>query len=111
MKNLTVIIFAGGLLLTAFSSGPSKGEIEAGEKLYIKYACMSCHGKDGVMLGDLRQAYKKYTDEQMKAYIKNPRQFNNVQMPVFESVIAEADYKLLITYVKWLGQKADAAKK
>lgn len=88
-----------------------KAQLELGAKLYEKYSCMSCHGAEGIAQGDLRQAYKKYTDEQLKSYIKNPNKFNNLKMPIFSDIIPDADYKPLIAYVKWLGEKAEKKKK
>lgn len=88
-----------------------KAELAMGKKLYEKHACNSCHGNDGIGQSDLRQAYKNYTDEQLKSYIKNPRTFANYQMPVYKEVIVDADYKALIAYVKWLGEKSNAKKK
>lgn len=83
-----------------------KAELASGKKLYEKYTCSSCHGNDGIGQSDLRQAYKNYTDEQMKSYIKNPRAYANYQMPVYKDIIQESDYKALIAYIKWLGEKS-----
>lgn len=82
-----------------------KAEQLWGAKLYAKYSCKSCHGDKGIGTGDLRKAAEKYSYEQLVAYISNPKQFGNVKMPAFSGVIADGDFKPLITYVKWLGSK------
>lgn len=88
-----------------------KAERELGAKLYEKYSCKSCHGDKGKAQGDLTRAYSKYTDAQLKAYIKDPNKFNNYKMPVFGDIIPDADYKPLLAYIKWLGREAAKAKK
>jgi mono/diheme cytochrome c family protein len=77
-----------------------------GTKLYVKYACQSCHGETGIGAADLRQASRKYTDEQLKAYISNPKSFGNEKMPVYSKVIKKEDYTALIAYVKQLGESS-----
>jgi mono/diheme cytochrome c family protein len=76
-----------------------------GKRLYYKYACVSCHGENGVGVGDLRQAAQHYpTPDALKAWIKNaPSIKPDTKMPAWEGVIAEADYDPLMTYVKELG--------
>jgi cytochrome c2 len=76
-----------------------------GKKLYYKYGCPSCHGDNGVGIGDLRKAAVHYpTDGQLIAWIKNPSSFKpGTKMPTWEGVIPEADYPALIAYVKELG--------
>jgi mono/diheme cytochrome c family protein len=93
------------MLFISWQTGKGKkASRSAGAKLYVKYACKSCHGDKGVGVGDLRKAGQKYTDEQLVTYISNPKQFGNTKMPAFAGVIAEADFKPLIEYVKLLGQ-------
>lgn len=88
-----------------------KAERELGAKLYEKYSCKSCHGDKGKAQGNLTKAYSKYTDAQLKDYIKNPNKFNNYKMPVFSDIIPDGDYKPLLAYIKWLGKEAAKAKK
>jgi len=91
-------------------SKPTQEELDLGKSLYIKYSCKSCHGKHGVLQGDLTQAYKKYSDDQLREYISDPRKFNNYKMPVFAGVISAEEYKPLIEYIKHLGKQADSQK-
>lgn len=88
-----------------------KAELELGALFYSKYSCKSCHGPQGIAQGDLRKAYKKFSDEQLKAYIKSPSGYGNSKMPAFSGIIADAEYEPLIAYVKWLGQEAEKKKK
>lgn len=123
MKRVALIIIAACLCLAApLNAQQSAGEtkaaqkakkllLEEGAKLYTKYACNSCHGNDGIAQGDLRQAYRKYTDDQLKNYIRNPRGYSNMKMPVYKEVIPDADYKALLAYVRNLGEKANASSK
>lgn len=99
------IIVAAALFVSWQTDKGKKAEQKTGARLYAKYSCKSCHGEKGVGTGDLRQALQKYTDDQLIAYISNPKQFGNVKMPAFSGVIAEADFKPLIAYVKLLGEK------
>jgi mono/diheme cytochrome c family protein len=85
------------------ASGGLNPQLTLGKKYYEQYACGACHGEKGVAMGDLRQAHR-YTDEQLQAYIRNPRAFGNFRMPVFAEVIAPEDYPALIAYVKWPGK-------
>ncbi len=89
----------------------AKAELAAGKNLYTKYSCVSCHGPTGAQIGDLTMAYRKYNDEQLRSYITNPRQYGNMKMPVFSGVIAEADFRPLMAYVRWLGENAVKEKK
>jgi mono/diheme cytochrome c family protein len=76
-----------------------------GQRLYQVYGCGSCHGENGVGIGDLRQAAQHYpTREQLKAWIKDaPSIKPNTRMPAWEGVIAESEYDALIDYVLELG--------
>jgi mono/diheme cytochrome c family protein len=97
---------SGVVMLVSWQTGKGKkAEQQTGARLYAKYSCKSCHGDKGVGTGDLRQARQKYTDDQLIAYISNPKQFGNMKMPAFSGVIAEVDFKPLIAYVKLLGEK------
>ena len=88
-----------------------KTEIKAGKLLYEKYSCMSCHGENGKLAGDLTNAWKKYSDQQMASYIRDPRAFSNLKMPVYNEIIPEADYHALIVYIRHLGQEAHKKEK
>ena len=77
-----------------------------GKTLFNKYNCKSCHTKGGTgAVGDLRKAAEKYTDDQMRAYIRKPLDFNNKKMPSFEKVIPDKDLDLLIQYIRELASK------
>ena len=82
-----------------------------GEIIFKKYNCNSCHGKDGGGIADLRNAWQKYTDVQIKSYIKDPSLFNNKKMPPLEGIIGESDLNLLVQYVKELGKRMCQQKK
>ena len=60
----------------------------------------------GVLQGDLTKAYAKYTDEQMRNYIINPRAFGNLKMPVYGRIIPAQDYPALLQNIRFLGEKA-----
>ncbi len=81
-----------------------------GQKIYYKYGCNSCHGENGVGVGDLRGAHKKYaTDEAMLKWIRNaPSIKPDTKMPTWEGVIAESEYAPLMQYVRKLGQDAQS---
>lgn len=81
-------------------------EIKIGKSFYIKFSCISCHGKNGKLLGDLTKAYQKYTDREIINYIKRPDKYNNPQMPRFEDIIPESSFPYLIAYIKYLGKTA-----
>jgi mono/diheme cytochrome c family protein len=82
------------------------GKPTPGELVFKKYHCNACHGDKGVGVGDLRKAWQKYNDEQLRAYISNPPAFNNPKMPVFGPIIADQDWPLLLQYVRKLGKDA-----
>ena len=65
-----------------------------GQKIYYKYGCNSCHGEDGVGVGDLRGADKKYaTDEALEKWIRDAPAFKpDTKMPTWNGVIADAEY-------------------
>lgn len=78
-----------------------------GKQLYVKYACVSCHGDAGVGVADLRNSRASFpTDEQLIAWIKNaPSIRPATKMPKWEGIIAEADFAPLAAYVRELGDK------
>jgi len=77
-----------------------------GNTLYHKYGCTSCHGEQGVGIGDLRHAVEHYpTDPQLEAWIRDaPALKPGTKMPTWNGVIRETDYAPLIEYVKELGR-------
>jgi mono/diheme cytochrome c family protein len=79
---------------------------DTGKKLYYKYGCSSCHASNGIGLADLRTNVKHYpSEDQLKAWIKNaPSIKPDTKMPVWDGVIAEADYPPLMTFVRSLAQ-------
>ncbi len=81
-----------------------KKALKQGAEVYEKYGCSACHAKDGVGIGKLTEAYVKYSDEELRSYIQNPREYNNDKMPVYREIIPESDYDLLMPYIRWLGQ-------
>jgi mono/diheme cytochrome c family protein len=72
-----------------------------GAALYHKYACVSCHGDNGVGVCDLRQASKKYeTDDKLSAFLHDASKFvPGTKMPTWNGTIAEAEYPVLIGYI------------
>lgn len=90
------------------SSTPLPATATEGEKLYVKYACASCHGNQGVGVCDLRQASKRYdTDEKLTAYIKDASKFvPGTKMPTWEGLIPEAELPALVAYVHQLEKGA-----
>ena len=86
---------------------PSASE---GEKLYNKYACYSCHGKNGVGICDLRQASKKYdTNEKLSAFIHDPAKFvPGTKMPTWGELIPDAQFPSLIAHIHKLERERAA---
>jgi mono/diheme cytochrome c family protein len=97
------------LLLLLMTAGISWGQQKKNKRnstglaLYNKYDCVSCHGKQGNKPFDLTKAFEKYDEEKLKQYIKRPKDFGNLKMPLFESIIPESDYSSLIEYIAQLG--------
>jgi len=79
-----------------------------GEQLYYKYACVGCHGTEGTGLCDLRNASKLYdTDEKLSTFLHDPSKFvPGSKMPTWNGIIAEAEYPVLIAYVRELERNA-----
>lgn len=77
-----------------------------GKRLYERYACVGCHGTDGVGIADLRHASEHYpTREALKAWIKDAQTLKpGTRMPSWRNVIPEQDYDPLIDYVLALGK-------
>jgi mono/diheme cytochrome c family protein len=81
-------------------------EMSEGKRIYQKYACQACHGDTGDGVCNLRQAAKKYpTDAALRAFIERPQaQVPGSRMPRWEGVIQEAEYPLLLDYLRTLQQ-------
>jgi mono/diheme cytochrome c family protein len=78
-----------------------------GERLYYKYACVSCHGENGAHGGaDLRQTAKRFpTRAALRAWIRDaPSIKPDTRMPAWKGVIADDEYEPLITHVLELGR-------
>jgi cytochrome c551/c552 len=77
-----------------------------GKQLYYHYGCNSCHGDNGVGVGDLRRAAQDYpTDPQLEAFIRHAPSFKpGTKMPAWQGIIAETDYAPLIAYLRELGR-------
>jgi cytochrome c2 len=75
-----------------------------GEKLYNKYFCYSCHGKDGVGVCDLRRARERYdSDDKLAAFLHDASSFvPGTKMPTWRGVIAEPEFVTLVAYVRSL---------
>ena len=89
---------------------PAPATAADGKALYYVYGCPSCHGHDGVGIGDLRKAVEHYpTDKGLEEWIRHaPRIKPGTRMPEWDGVIREGDYPAIIEYVKELGKKAAA---
>lgn len=81
-------------------------EASEGKRLYHKYGCAACHGETGVGLADLRLAAQHYpNDKDLATWIRNPKLIKpGVKMPTWEGIIPDAEYPVLIAYVKELGK-------
>jgi len=77
-----------------------------GKTLYDRYGCVSCHGDDGVGIGDLRQAGQHFpVREALKLWIQEAATLRpGTRMPSFHNVIREEDYDPLMDYVLALGK-------
>jgi mono/diheme cytochrome c family protein len=86
------------------------GASSKGGELYEKYACVSCHGDNGIGIADLRQASTHFrTPAALEGWIKDaPRIQPGTKMPGFSGVIPENDYPPLIDYVLQLGSGSGA---
>jgi mono/diheme cytochrome c family protein len=79
-----------------------------GEKLYVSYGCVGCHGKDGKGKGnaDLTVANAKYpNDADLRDWIDNaPDRKPGTRMPAWKGVIKDEDYDPLLAYVRTLSK-------
>ena len=87
---------------------PARASASEGEHLYVKYACASCHGTNGVGLCDLRAASKTYdTDEKLAAFIHDAGRFvPGTKMPTWDGVIPESDFAHLVAHVHLLERRS-----
>jgi cytochrome c2 len=81
--------------------------ITAGQRIYYKYSCYSCHGTEGVGVCDLRKGYLHYpTNDSLTTWIKHPSKIvPGTKMPDWAGVIQEAEYTPLCEYVRLLGER------
>lgn len=79
-----------------------------GEKAYLSYGCVNCHGDSGLGFGDLRQANAKYPeDSTLISVIRNIRAYYpESTMPVWNGRIKESEYASLAAHVRKLGKAA-----
>lgn len=82
----------------------------AGMKVYYNYGCQRCHGESGLGIGDLRQADKKYPDDEtLIDVIKHTsKYYPETVMIQWDGIIKENEYQPLAAYVRELGKKAGA---
>jgi len=59
--------------------------VENGKQLFLQYRCVQCHGEDGMSgMIDLSNVAAKYSEDQVKTWIANPRAMNPATgMPAF----------------------------
>ena len=79
-------------------------ESDAGKQAYVRYGCTSCHGDNGLGIGDLRPANRDYPqDAELLHWILDaPSIKPGTRMPAWRGVIAETDYPALLGYVRKL---------
>src|SRR5215831_12734927 len=70
---------------------PTAGAKLDGKRLYEQYGCVSCHGDDGVGVGDLRQSAQHFpTREALRLWIEDaPSVRPGTRMPGWKNVIRE----------------------
>jgi mono/diheme cytochrome c family protein len=86
---------------------PTPPDGNPGKKLYVTYGCVGCHGDTGVGMGglaDLRKANEHYpNDADLQAWIEDaPSKKPGTKMPAWRGIVRDADYALLIGYVRSL---------
>jgi mono/diheme cytochrome c family protein len=79
-------------------------EMNAGKKVYLKYACTGCHGEGGVANCDLTKNRAHYpSDEELVAFIRDPSSKNpGSRMPAWKNVIPDEELKTLVAHVRSL---------
>jgi mono/diheme cytochrome c family protein len=75
-----------------------------GAKVFSKYGCYSCHGKDGLGYASLKLADAKYPDDSILVdVIKDQLRYNpDSFMPKFDGHIPDTDLALLASHVREL---------
>ena len=93
---------------TAINPAMTSQTLIEGASLYAKYSCASCHGDTGVGYGDLRGADRKYlTDAALATWIARPADHQpGAKMPTYDGIIAPAEYRSVVAYVRALGRAA-----
>ncbi len=87
-------------------AAPTAGAKLDGKSLYEQYGCVSCHGDDGVGIGDLREAGEHFpTRETLKLWIQEaPSIRPGTRMPAWKDVIRKEHYDPLMDHVLQLGK-------
>jgi mono/diheme cytochrome c family protein len=77
---------------------------DPGRHVYEAHGCPSCHGHDGVGVGDLRDVAEHFPDDaSLLGFLQNPGVTDpDHPMPAFRGVIAESDWAPLLTHVRKL---------
>lgn len=90
--------------VTAAQEYPEITSKEAGKRLYHAFGCVRCHGISGLGVANLRRADAKYPSDSVLAdVIRHPRAYNaESYMPVYASVMSEADARAVAAYVRTL---------
>jgi mono/diheme cytochrome c family protein len=80
---------------------------DAGERAYLAYGCVNCHGSTGIGYGDLRAANRKYPeDSTLISVIRNIRAYYpESSMPTWDGHIREDEYAPLARYVRSLASR------
>ena len=94
--------------LNRWTEPPPPATASAGEKVYDKYYCASCHGAGGAGVCDLRGAFAKYHDEAgVTAFIRDPQKFvPGTKMPAWDGVLLNEEFPPLLAYIRELGKTA-----
>ncbi len=106
MKVFVVFLF----LMFGFSSVAQVTKVDnrivlEGKSAFEAYACNNCHGNKGDNLGDFSGLKKRFSDEEIIRYIKNPRLYGNKLMPVYDGVIPSDKLNTLVHYLHHLGSE------
>jgi cytochrome c553 len=90
---------------------PITPEMAAGKKVYVKYACTSCHGEGGMANCDLTKNRAHFaTDEELIAFIREPTSKSpGSRMPAWKNVIPDAELKDLVAHVRSLDKSPPPA--
>jgi mono/diheme cytochrome c family protein len=77
-----------------------------GKVLFRQHGCSGCHGKEGKGPYDLTRGLESKSNEDLKAFIKDPSVFGNRTMPPFKTTLSEPEIESLASYVRSLGKKS-----